>query len=251
MDAEIQRFRLRVEEEIRRYREAVGPLYHHGHPKYAEERMAEIRRHFDSERNRTLRNQERIEQELLVKLQRERELAGQFAADSVLTPSERSSAAERLPLIEADVASLDDVELAARLEGVLANGSKVEQFCYWRAAGKRSRVETKRRLSEGGNAPAHYRGSPEARVSPFDSALDRLEASLIGPERARREEEVAERAEQIQAILERAYLFRHDAGDLATAYSKQAHPAFYELAARSPKEPNGSGRIAADQIVAD
>jgi hypothetical protein len=50
-----------------------------------------------------------------------------FPPDAVLDSSERSSAAERLPLVEGDVAGMRTDQLAERLRTVLDGGSKVER----------------------------------------------------------------------------------------------------------------------------
>jgi len=103
----IKNLKQAAEEAISGHREAVGRLYLPGRiPKYSEGRMREILNHFDSERAKALRSIEESTKEIIVEAGEQIELAVNFAPDAVLDSSERSSATERLPLVEGEVAGM-------------------------------------------------------------------------------------------------------------------------------------------------
>jgi hypothetical protein len=72
-----------------RYKRAVGGLHVEGMPKYDERRTAEMRRHYDSERDRALDDIERRASEIYRDLRGHAEDDGDLVPESVLETSER------------------------------------------------------------------------------------------------------------------------------------------------------------------
>src|SRR5215218_985321 len=131
--AQITSLRQRAKAAIAQYKRDHALLFdRRGFPRFPREehdaRVADLR----TERNRELREIEERATEIFRHAEAER--AGQFTPDTVLTPLEQSFGLSRQPLVEADVASLSEQELAERLEGVLRDGSKTDRFMYRMAA---------------------------------------------------------------------------------------------------------------------
>lgn len=233
---ELEQLKQHARDAISGHTRAVAGLYVAGEvPKFDAERMGEIIRHFDSERDRALSDIEARGRAIYRERQAAVEIAGQFSPDAILTSSERSEASERLSLAEADLGGMTDGQLASRLEGVLENGSKVERFVYLQAARRRAREDENRRAS----------GETVVQVSeagtPFDNLVFRLEETLIGPERARRQEQAAGRLEEANEVLEACYLGRHGAKNVADAYAMQN---YHQAPAEHSQLAPGNRRIA-------
>jgi hypothetical protein len=193
----------------------AGGLYVRGVRKYDAARMREILDRFDSERSKALRSIEEIMQEIIVEAYEEAEVAANFPPDAVLTSSERSSVAERQPLVEADVAGMRTDALAARLRTVLAGGAKVDQYCYWQAARKRQQA-IKERMAQ-----SQQGSGAEASTAPLDLLVGQLEEQLLGEERGRCVGHIEERREAAIEVQRICYTGRHGAGTLAGAHAAQ------------------------------
>ena len=84
-----EQLRREAEEVIRGYNKAVRSLFHDGVPKFPDDRMAELQRHYKSERNKELRDIEAAANELAREAEREAELAAQFPLYEILAGHER------------------------------------------------------------------------------------------------------------------------------------------------------------------
>jgi hypothetical protein len=202
--------------------------------------MREILNHFDSERAKALRSIEEITKEIIVEAGEQIELAVNFPPDAVLDSSERSSAAERRPLVEGDVAGMRTDHLAERLRTVVDGGSKVERFVYWQAARKRQReILERRQRAEQGRGTTPRSSGAEASTTPLDLFVGQLEEGLIGEERRRRVGTIEERREAAMEVQAICYNGRHGATTAAGAYAAQGEPP----AVRRAREAAG-GRVA-------
>jgi hypothetical protein len=192
--------------------------------RYGEEQMRELLGDLNAQRNRALIQIEREAQELLREASREAEMAGEFPPDHVLSGSERDAVSERLALVERDVASLRDVELEARLRGVLRSGSKVDQYAYWSVARRLAR-EARERQGREGRASGQPNTSYSVRGTKFDEVLSELEDAVLGEERTRRTEKARGVVGAANDVLRQAYLARHDAKSPYGVVAKYHRPA--------------------------
>jgi hypothetical protein len=190
-------------------------------PRHPEEVMQELLGELKAQRTAALKEIEQEAQELFRDAMSARELAEQFAPDAVLSASERDAVAERLPLIERDVASLRDADVEARLRGVLRGSGKVDQYLYWTAARKRAR-EVRERQAQAARANGNPNTSTSVTGTPFDGAIAALEGVLLGEERQRRTENAQQVVDAASGVVDRCVLARNDAKDSWGLYMKRA-----------------------------
>ena len=171
-----------------RYRVDEKKLYdRRGFPRFPREEHDERVRDLRAERNEVLREVEERPNVILRWAETEAERALQFTPD-VLDGAERRYVTERLPLIEADIASLDEDELVERLQGVLRSDSKTEKAGYAMLAKKRRKEIIERRVAaartqQGGDRPS---GAVGARITKLDGIVKKLEEAVLGTEAERR-----------------------------------------------------------------
>jgi hypothetical protein len=221
-------------------------------PRYPEEQMKELLRELNDQRNSVLRGVERETRELLREAQREVELAGEFAIDSVLSGSERSDVAARLALVEGDVSALSGRSLEQRLRGVLANGSMVDQFAYLTAARGRQRQLRERQASSASGASRS--GNPGAaspavaNITPIDGVVAELEQQVFGEERERRTGQAREAVDEARGVLDQCVMGRTGAKDSFALYMRgKSHVPKNHSYPTTPS--SGAGTIARDRLA--
>jgi hypothetical protein len=202
------------------------------------------------ERNEALRSIEARANEIAAEASREAEQARNFVPMEVLDGLQRNYAHSHKELVEADVASLSESELAERLEGVLRNSSSPgERFLYVTLSKKRQREIVARRVKAAREAAD---GKPQAipdsaTRTAFDGPLRQLEKALLGPEAERRAARWEEIAREAAKVAKSAFLDARDAQSFAGVVA-QRHAA-REFAERQQREPmvwrsSAGGRIA-------
>ncbi len=251
--AELKR---QAEAVVAEHKAAVRRLYHRTpggqeSPKYDPAQMDEIRRKLGTERNKALRDLEAIVNEIHRDSRQAAEAAANFPPDEVLDTFARSTAAERMPLVEADVAALDTSALVERLSGVARSGRRVDMYLYWQAARKRRREilaqQARARTQAAGGFP-----QPDSGATPLDGVIGELDRALFAEERARRSASHEARMQEARQLGAFVYTRRHDAEDLATAYIKQADRRQYEWGkaqAQAPPPPATVGGPIAQERV--
>jgi hypothetical protein len=234
-----------------RYRQDVARLYdRRGFPRFPSEQHEARVNDLKAERNEVLREVERRASEIHADAVREAERAGQFVPMEVLDGLARIYVQNNRELVEADVASLSERELAERLEGVLRDSSTGARYLYYTTAKARRREIVERRV-KAARDDAGRRPGPTP-VSATHTALDyplrRLEQVILGPEAERRAARWDEIAREAAKVAKTALLGARDAQSFAGVVA-QRHIArtFAERQRREPVAPyvtSGGGRIA-------
>jgi hypothetical protein len=199
---QVEQLRREAEAAISGHRKAVKSLFHDGIPKFAEDRMEELRRHYDSERDKALTGIEEAANQLAQQARREAELAQEFPPYTILNGNDRHYVASHVPLVEADVAAMTVDELVSRLQGVLHDSSPSTRLLYWQAARKRQRELKESR-----------RGTSSA-VTPLDEPLKELDEALFGEERRRRQADPKQLAQAADEVAEMCLFGQYDAKSL-------------------------------------
>jgi hypothetical protein len=222
-----------------RYRQDEKKLYdRRGFPRFPREEHDERVKDLKAERNEVLREVEARANEILAWAEAEAERASQFAPDAVLDSTDRGAVASRLPIFEADIASLSEDELVERLEGVLRGDSKADKVGYAMLAKKRRKkiIEQREARRDADKQPGGTRSAASTpRLTSLDGALKKLEAAALGPEAKLRHQSYSEIAQEASKISKRAFVNARDAENFAGVIA-QRHSA-YEIADRQRREP--------------
>jgi hypothetical protein len=215
---ELIQLRQKAKAAIDRYRQYEKKLYdRRGFPRFPREEHDERVRDLKAERNEVLQEVEERANVILAWAEAEAERALQFTPDA-LDGAERRYVTERLPLIEADIASLTEDELVERLQGVLRGDSKAEKAGYAMLTRKRRKEITEQREArrDADKQPGGTRSAASTpRLTSLDGALKKLETAALGPEAKLRHQSYSGIAQEASKVSKKAFVNAQDAESMA------------------------------------